>query len=167
MESLMTSLWQIEAYKYDGQLHYRMPAYLRSDDGECLHFRAQLGGFLDHRTRGWRRITLRPSDMFFWRDRWYNVFRNYAADGRLRHYYCNIGLPPHIQDGVISFVDLDLDVEIQPDGRIEILDEDEFIAHAVHYAYPPDIQQTARQTVETVLALWQSRAAPFDLAVSG
>jgi protein associated with RNAse G/E len=157
-------LWHVEARKYDGARHLTFPAFLLSDNGERLWFRSQVGGQIEHLTRGEVWPITRPSDMIFWRGRWYNVYLNYEADGRLQEFYCNVGLPPVIStaDHTLSFVDLDLDVQIWPDGRIELLDEDEFIAHAAHYAYPEDVQRSARQAVDDLLALWRVRAVPFD-----
>jgi protein associated with RNAse G/E len=155
-------LWQIEARKYDGSLHYTLPAHLIEDDGERLWVRSQPGGPLHHVTRGWTRPITRPSDMFFWRGRWYNVYLNYDDDGLFNHFYCNAGMPPVLSDHAISFVDLDLDVQIWPDGRYAVLDEDEFLAHAAQFAYPAEVQRGARQAVEALLALWRAKTPPFD-----
>ncbi len=41
---------------------------------------------------------------------------------------CNITTPPQIGDGLIAYVDLALDLLVYPDGRMLVLDEDEFTA---------------------------------------
>ena len=75
--------WTIEARKYDQRLHYRMPVRLIDDDGERLWFYAPSGTLIDHFTRGEKHVMQRASDMFFWRDRWYNIFVNRTPDGAL------------------------------------------------------------------------------------
>ncbi|RPJ02431.1 MAG: DUF402 domain-containing protein, partial [Chloroflexi bacterium] len=127
----MEPAWLIQAYKYDQRLHYTVPAQLIEDDGERLHFHSPLGTQVDHRTRG--RVYTAPyaSDAFFWRDRWYNVFVDREPDGSLKEFYCNIGLPPTVHDHVITFVDLDLDVQVLPDGTFNLLDTDEFREHRI------------------------------------
>ena len=77
----------------------------------------------------------RPGDVtaeFFWRDRWWNVIAGYdAGTGDLRGYYCNVAKTPrwHVEPApMIAYTDLDLDLVVFPDGRIELHDEDEFVA---------------------------------------
>ncbi|MFN8386689.1 MAG: DUF402 domain-containing protein [Anaerolineales bacterium] len=49
-------------------------------------------------------------------------------DGQIKGWYCNIGKPAVIEDGVVSYVDLALDLWVSADGVQTILDEDEFAA---------------------------------------
>ena len=77
-------------------------------------------------------IVLKENDRFvetFHSDRWYNVFEIYDRDdGRIKGWYCNIGKPAVIEDGIVSYVDLALDLWVSADGRQTVLDEDEFEA---------------------------------------
>lgn len=61
--------------------------------------------------------------------RWYNVFEVYdGGSGRLKGWYCNVSYPAEIGEETISFRDLALDLIVHPDGRQELLDEDQFEA---------------------------------------
>jgi len=75
-------------------------------------------------------IVLKRNDRFvetFYSDRWYNIFEIYDRDdGRIKGWYCNIGKPAALEDGIVSYVDLALDLWVSADGRQTILDEDEF-----------------------------------------
>jgi protein associated with RNAse G/E len=75
-------------------------------------------------------VTLKENDRFletFYMDRWYNIFEIYDRDnGRIKGWYCNIGKPAELEDGIISYVDLALDLWISADGKQTVLDEDEF-----------------------------------------
>ena len=75
-------------------------------------------------------IVLKENDRFvetFYNDRWYNIFEIYDRDdGQIKGWYCNIGKPAVIEDGVVSYVDLALDLWVSVDGRQTVLDEDEF-----------------------------------------
>ena len=77
-------------------------------------------------------IVLKENDRFvetFYSDRWYNIFEIYDRDdGRIKGWYCNIGKPAVIEDGIVSYVDLALDLWVSADGRQTVLDEDEFEA---------------------------------------
>jgi len=64
---------------------------------------------------------------YFYADRWYNIFEIHDRDdGEIKGWYCNIGMPAVIEDGVVSYVDLALDLWVSADGKQTVLDEDEF-----------------------------------------
>ena len=106
-------------------------------------------------------VTLKPGDRFveyFYADRWYNVFVIYDVDdGRLKGWYCNITRPAIIAGGEVSAVDLELDLWIEPDGRAQVLDEDEFAALPL----APGEAAAARAALDELRALAAERAGPF------
>jgi protein associated with RNAse G/E len=64
---------------------------------------------------------------YYYLDRWYNIYVIHDRDDdRVKGWYCNIGLPAVIEDGVVSYVDLALDLWVSADGKQSVLDEDEF-----------------------------------------
>jgi len=75
-------------------------------------------------------IVLKRNDRFvetFYSDRWYNIFEIYDRDdGRIKGWYCNIGKPAVLEDGIVSYVDLALDLWVSADGKQTVLDENEF-----------------------------------------
>lgn len=77
-------------------------------------------------------IVLKQNDRFvetFYKDRWYNIFEIYDRDdGGIKGWYCNVGMPAVIEDGLVSYVDLALDLWVSADGQQTVLDEDEFEA---------------------------------------
>jgi protein associated with RNAse G/E len=93
------------------------------------------------------------SHEYFWLDRWYNVFRFVTADGAFRNYYCNICMPPQFSKNVIDYVDLDIDVVVDPDFSYRILDRDDFETNAELYNYPLEVRNRVDATLEDVLEL--------------
>ena len=75
-------------------------------------------------------VVLKENDRFvetFYADRWYNIFEIYDRDdGAFKGWYCNIGKPAVIEDGIVSYVDLALDLWVSASGMQSVLDEDEF-----------------------------------------
>lgn len=77
-------------------------------------------------------VVFKKADRFveyYYSDRWYNIFVIYDRDdGRLKGWYCNVGTPAVIEDQVVSYVDLALDLWVSTDGKQTVLDQDEFEA---------------------------------------
>ena len=76
--------------------------------------------------------------------------------------YCDIVTPISIGPAGSVAVDLDLDVVRWADGRVELLDEDEFESHRVELGYPEDECVAALRTADEVVRAVRLRAAPFD-----
>jgi uncharacterized protein len=155
--------WQIAALKYDRRPHYTWPATFVEDDGNRLFLKTVVGGMLVHYSRGFEEPQANPSDLTFWRDRWYNVFTNYDPLGYLRNFYCNVAMPLSLQGNTISYIDLDLDVRVYPDGSYKVLDEDEFAQHTIDFNYPKSLQERALQAVNEIITLAKSGAGPFSI----
>jgi protein associated with RNAse G/E len=105
-------------YEYEGVL-------LNRDENvvtlEALFDRADMP-FMD--------VVFKTGDRFveyYYEDRWYNIFAIHDRDdGQIKGWYCNIGQPAIIEDGIVSYVDLALDLWVSTDGKQTVLDEDEF-----------------------------------------
>lgn len=81
-------------------------------------------------------IHFRNNDRFlevFFTDRWFNIFEIHDKDDdHIKGWYCDICKPAQISDHQVKYIDLKLDLVVHPDGRFEILDEDEFDALEVN-----------------------------------
>jgi uncharacterized protein len=110
-----------ETWRYTGMLVRR--------EESALHIEAPYN-YKDIEFMG---INIRHGDPFvevFYTDRWYNIFEIHDRDdGHLKGWYCNVGKPAVEEgEGVISYIDLALDLWIAPDGMQTVLDEGEFAA---------------------------------------
>jgi uncharacterized protein len=97
---------------------------------------------------------------YFWPDRWYNIFRFHEPDGALRNYYCNVAMPPTFKNGILDYVDLDIDVLIWPDSRYEVVDRDDFERNSLKYGYPPEIRQRSEESVSQILRMIETDQLP-------
>jgi hypothetical protein len=93
---------------------------------------------------------------------WWTV--EFYWDHPLHSIYVNIGTPCEASEGAIRQVDLDLDVVRTRDGRVQILDEDEFAVHQKLYGYPPDLIESARHAADAAALLIKDSIEPFGLA---
>ncbi len=150
----------LRATKFDGSAHWIQPFTVLSDDGTLLvtQYRARTPIYT---SRGEFRSPY-DSRVYFWRDRWFNVFRLSRPGCPLALWYCNVTTPPSFDGCQLGYVDLDLDVSVRPDGCIEVLDEDEFEEHRQKYGYPPDVVRRAEDAAEELVRLARERAFPFS-----
>jgi len=97
----------------------------------------------------------------FYPDRWYNCCRVFRPDGSLDFVYCHVATPARIANGLITWVDLDLDVRVQPDGSFQLLDEGEFATNSLQWGYPPDVLARAWAAGAELASLASGGAGPF------
>ncbi len=83
---------------------------------------------------------------YYWVDRPYNIYHWQAPDGRTIAAYFNLADGTRLTDGRLEWRDLTVDVLATPDGRIEVLDEDELPADL-----EPDVRATIEAAKQTVL----------------
>jgi predicted RNA-binding protein associated with RNAse of E/G family len=109
-----------------GEVTYRYEGLLLRTDETSLTLEA----LFDREDMPFMGIVLKKGDRFvehYHTDRWYNIFAVYDRDnGKLKGWYCNVGQPAVIEDGVVSYVDLALDLWVSANGQQTVLDEDEF-----------------------------------------
>lgn len=149
----------LRATKFDGSAHWIQPFTVLADDG-CLLVTKYYAGTPIYTSRGEFRSPY-DSTVYFWRNRWYNVFRLAKPGCSLALWYCNVATPAIYDYGQLSYVNLDLDVAVRPDGNIELLDEDEFELHQKLYSYPQDVTDRAERAAGEVMDLARSGAFPF------
>lgn len=157
----MDDLIVVNSRKFDGRVSKSWQAELIDRRTDLLICRGVFDRDIDHRKLGFiSRGTI--SYEFYWLEKWFNVFRFHEPDGALRSYYCNIAMPPIFENEMLEYVDLDIDVIADPYLKHEVLDLDEFDEHMVKFAYPPDIVRKAKESVNELIALIETRGFPFD-----
>jgi uncharacterized protein len=151
----------VSVLKYDGREHRRWPARIAKTSGSLLVLDAVFDEEIKHELLG----TISSgtiSTEYYWLDRWYNVFRFSDSNQMLQNFYCNINQPPRFERGVLSYIDLDIDVLVAPDFTYKILDVEDFAENAKRYAYPDEVQANARVALAELISLIEARAFPFN-----
>ena len=109
-----------------GEVTYEYEGVLLRRDGNSITLEA----LFNREDMPFMDVVLRKGDRFvehYYTDRWYNIFAVYDRDdGEIKGWYCNIGKPAVIDDGVVSYVDLALDLWVSVNGKQTVLDQDEF-----------------------------------------
>jgi uncharacterized protein len=146
--------------KYDGSRHWQHPMRYLGEDEHGIWLGAPAGTsvrradqppvLLEHPF-----VQLIPDGQW-----WSACFNGEPAD---THVYCDIGTPPQwVHPGEVTMADLDLDViRLRADGRVLIVDEDEFAEHQVLYGYPAEVIREAERAAAWLAEVISAGAEPF------
>jgi protein associated with RNAse G/E len=90
--------------------------------------------------------------------RWWTAIWSYRQQVDV---YVDIIAPPTWRGSTVTMIDIDLDLVRWADGRVEVLDEHEFVQHQAEMEYPPRLVDTARATTAQLALALESRHEPF------
>ena len=162
METLANKRSQItvRVLKYDGTEYRRWKASLAQQEDSLLVLDAEFEFDVQHQLLGEIKRGTRTIE-YYWLDRWYNIFRFLDEDGATQLFYCNVNMPPAYAHSILSYVDLDIDVLVQPDLSYQVLDLDEFEKHSELFGYDEKTRQEAHSAVADLIAMIEMRQFPF------
>lgn len=151
----------IQALKYDKTVHRSWSCDLINETPEIWQFVGVFENEIKHPLLG----VIRPgtvSHEYYWKNRWFNVFRFHQPEGSLRNFYCNVNLPPIFENDLLTYVDLDIDVLVAPDLSYQILDLDEFQENSRKHGYEFEVVERAKASLREIVALIENQQFPFD-----
>lgn len=151
----------INSRKFDGTIHRSWKAELIEETFDFWVFAGEFEKEIRHPELG----VIRPGTVsyeYYWKQKWYNVFRFHEPEGTLRNFYCNINQPPQLSEGVLDYVDLDIDVLVWGDFSFEILDLDEFEQNSKLYGYTENLVLRCRETLVELQELIAGKGFPFS-----
>ncbi len=146
--------------KYDGSLHWHQTMQYLGEDEHGVWLGAELGS--SARRGNEPPVTFEyPLAQLIPRGHWWTAVFN-GAPARTE-VYCDISTPADwLSDDEVTMVDLDLDVlRLRDDGRVLIVDEDEFAAHQVRFGYPAEVIGEAEQAAASLHEAISAGAEPF------
>lgn len=153
----------VRALKYDGSESRRWTATISRKEGPMIVLDAEFEYDVQHHLlgeipRGTQTIE------YYWLDCWYNVFQFMDNEGSTRLYYCNVSAPPKLEGDVLSYVDLDIDLLVQPDLSYQLLDREEFETNAERWSYSAETRRQALASVTELVSMIEARRFPFSQA---
>lgn len=161
------SFCTIKSFKHDGSLHrtwlenWRVPP----SQLDSVHVREKMIVTINDETRvressGKEWISKVPGVAFFIPETWYNIVALIDDDGI--RYYCNIASPPYEANGVITYIDYDLNVIVRADGRVHVVDQDEYERNRRNYRYNRLVTRQVEKGLDELLKRIDAGCAPFD-----
>ena len=150
---------EIHCYKHNGHLHRQWDeAVLLDVTDDYMVFGNNKTTVIDSDGKVWN--TKEPAIMFFFKDRWFNII------GQLKDYgiyfYCNIATPFLIDEGVIKYIDYDLDLRVFPNGSFKILERMEYKFHKKQMHYSNRLDFILRYELGSLIDIVRKKDFPFD-----
>jgi len=149
----------VNSRKYDGRVRRTWTGGLVSSTDELVVLVGRFEDEVKHHDLGKiKKGTI--SFEYFWPGHWYNIFRFHNPDTSLKAYYCNVAMPPIIENGTIDFVDLDIDVVVWPDQQYDVLDRDDFERNSTKYGYSDDVKTAAERALNELIEMIEDGHLP-------
>jgi protein associated with RNAse G/E len=155
----------VHVLKYDKQPYRKWTGRITRREGSLIVLDAEFETDVAHDLFGFINRGTRTVE-YYWLDRWYNVFRFLTDDGGTSLYYCNVSMPPALAADTLTYVDLDIDVLVQPDFTYRVLDMEEFEVNSARYGYSAEVKDNAESALRELTSLIASRQFPFQADVS-
>ena len=151
----------IHCYKHNGKIHRSW------DEATVLEITDDMLVCANNKTivtesDGRSHKTNEPAVMFFYKRKWFNIIGQLKPFGLF--YYCNIATPYLIDDGIIKYIDYDLDLRVFPDGAFKVLDRGEYKYHKAKMNYPKEIDEILKEQLTELINLVREKKIPFDRA---
>lgn len=105
--------------------------------------------------------TKEPAIMFFYKKRWFNIIAQLKPNGIF--YYCNIASPYVIDEGILKYIDYDLDLRVFNDGAFKILDRNEYNYHKKLMKYPREINFIIKNELSSLIEMKKASVFPFNV----
>jgi protein associated with RNAse G/E len=149
---------RVESYKWDGRMKYAWHGTVTALLDDMIVVR---GAFSREFMTPYYHFY--PGDVtieYYPLDTWYNICEIYGSSDRVQAIYCNMAAPPTFRNGVLSYIDLELDLFVDRNGDVTLLDEAEF-EHLAATQLPKDIVSEARMAWEELCRSLKNREGYF------
>ena len=158
---MIGEIFTINARRADGKIYRNWQAELVEETADYWLFVGKFSATIEHQQIGIiEQGTI--SYEYFWKNRWYSIFRFHHPSGELRNFYCNVNQPPSFSKNVLDYIDLDLDVLVWKDLSYQVLDLDEFQTNSVAMNYSADLKKNVQKGLDEIIHLIKNRLFPFD-----
>jgi len=159
MEKLeVGSRLSIHCYKHNGRIHRTWDEAIVLDIKEDCLVCGNSKTVVTEKD-GATHKTKEPAILFFYTKKWFNVFAQLKKHGLF--YKCNIATPYLIDDGIIKFIDYDLDLKVFPDGGFRVLDRGEYKFHRKIMRYSEDLDKILQNELTELINMKRNEVGPF------
>jgi len=148
----------IVAFKHDGKVHRTWyQTYLIEETDEYIAVGSTHSLVIEADGRRWHAIE--PAVSIFMKKEWFNVVAMIKTTGI--NYYVNLASPSYYEDGVIKYIDYDLDFKVDNEFSIRTLDEFEYKKHKKYFNYSEDLDEVIKYNFKKVKEKIIHKEFPF------
>ncbi len=152
----------IQGYKHDGSVHRNWEEAIVLDvSDDTLIVRSDRTLVINANGRRWR--TKEPLIRYFYKDKWYNITAQLKKEGIF--YKGDIASPFLIDNGIIKYIDYDLDLKVFPDYSYRILDRNEYKYHKDKLKYSNDIDRIVHFELDKLIEMLKKKEGPFKKGI--
>ncbi len=151
---------KILGLKYPNIPHYEWQAKILEKTKDSVIVLSTPGNYIHH-TKGQTLKYPAHSIEYYSYVNWNTVTLN-VINGEIIDYYCNIALPSKLNENLLTFVDLDIDIIYKKETGWKVIDVDEFLINSRKYQYPKAIKERTIKETRKLLDKAINGKAPFD-----
>ena len=159
MEDLLGSCLSVHCYKHNGKIHRTWDEVTVLDEtDDCLICGNSKVKITESDGRSHR--TKETAIIFFFKKRWFHITAQLKQTGL--YYKVDMASPFLIDDGIIKYIDYDLDVKVYPDGEFRVLDRNEYKYHKKVMKYSEDLDLILQSELADVINMKRAEVGPFN-----
>ena len=159
MEDLLGCSLSVHCYKHNGKIHRTWDEVIVLDENDeylvCANNKVKIteSDGRSHRTK-------ETAIIFFYKKRWFHITAQIKSIGL--YYKVDIASPYLLDNGIIKYIDYDLDVKVFPDGDFKILDRNEYKFHKKVMKYSENLDLILQSELATVINMKRAGVGPFN-----
>ena len=159
MEELLGMCLSVHCYKHNGKIHRTWDEVTVLDETEdCLVCGGSKVKITESDGRCHR--TKETSIVFFFKKRWFHITAQLKSTGL--YYKVDMASPFLIDNGIIKYIDYDLDVKVYPDGEFRVLDRNEYRFHKKVMKYSENLDLILQNELTEVINMKRAEVGPFN-----
>ena len=162
MEDLQKT-YSVHCYKHNGKIHRTWDEVTVLDETDdflvCGNNKVKIT-----EADGRSHKTKETAIIFFFKKRWFHVTAQFKNTGL--YYKVDMASPFLIDNGIIKYIDYDLDLKVFPDGEFRVLDRNEYKYHKKIMKYSEDLDLILQSELAKVINMKKNEVGPFNKEVA-
>ncbi len=163
MESLLGKCFSVHCYKHNGKIHRTWDEVIVLDETDdclvCANNKVKIT-----ESDGRSHKTKETAIIFFFKKRWFHITAQFKNNGL--YYKADIASPFLIDDGIIKYIDYDLDLKVFPDGEFRVLDRNEYKYHKKIMKYSENLDLILQNELNELINMKRAEVGPFSKSVA-